>query len=290
MRIEFGKNSIEFYEKVYPFLEKREIENNLFFIVLENVKKKFETNEQINGLLSFVEDEGEIQVVAICTPPRDLLISHATDLKYIKYLAEKLNEKGLNFPGVLAMKNIANLFAKKWKELKKVKVELIRGERIYELRKVNEKLLGDKEFVVGVKKYENLILKWTEAMLIEAEGPTINEEIIENTLNLMKSEIGEKKSNFYLLLDDNEPVSMARKARETPKGVAINMVYTPPEFRRRGYATECVAKLSKLLLDDKYDYCCLFTDLSNPTSNKIYQQIGYKPIVDLAHYKFLQDD
>ncbi|MHA1110922.1 MAG: GNAT family N-acetyltransferase [Promethearchaeota archaeon] len=58
-----------------------------------------------------------------------------------------------------------------------------------------------------------------------------------------------------------------------------------PELRKKGYATECVAKLSKKLLED-YEYCVLFTDLGNPTSNSIYQKIGYKPVMDVDLYKF----
>ena len=67
---------------------------------------------------------------------------------------------------------------------------------------------------------------------------------------------------------------------------AVNAVYTPPEQRRRGYATAAVAVLSQRLLDTGYQFCCLFTDLSNPTSNTIYQRIGYRPLCDYNEYIF----
>jgi hypothetical protein len=62
------------------------------------------------------------------------------------------------------------------------------------------------------------------------------------------------------------------------------MVYTPPELRRRGYASHCVAELSRALLAEGYDFCALFTDLANPTSNHIYQEIGYRPVCDYDSY------
>ncbi|NVM19316.1 MAG: hypothetical protein HWN80_16540 [Candidatus Lokiarchaeota archaeon] len=62
---------------------------------------------------------------------------------------------------------------------------------------------------------------------------------------------------------------------------------TPPSLRRIGYTTECVAILSKLLLEEGNKYCFLFTDFSNSTSNSIYQKIGYRPVIDENHYKFL---
>lgn len=78
--------------------------------------------------------------------------------------------------------------------------------------------------------------------------------------------------------DDGDPRCMVAAARSTPNGTCINAVYTPPRFRRRGYATVAVATLSRQLLDAGSAFCCLYTDLANPTSNSIYRRIGYEPI------------
>ncbi len=66
----------------------------------------------------------------------------------------------------------------------------------------------------------------------------------------------------------------------TPNGCAINLVYTPPPLRLLGYASNCVATLSQKMLDDGKSFCTLYTDLSNPTSNKIYRQVGYRLIAE----------
>jgi uncharacterized protein len=50
-----------------------------------------------------------------------------------------------------------------------------------------------------------------------------------------------------------------------------------------------VAALSRQLLASGYDYCALFTDLANPTSNDIYYQIGYRPVADFDEYRFVGD-
>ena len=44
------------------------------------------------------------------------------------------------------------------------------------------------------------------------------------------------------------------------------------------------------LLDEGFARCCLYTDLANPTSNKIYQAIGYRPVGDAAEYPFRPAD
>jgi predicted GNAT family acetyltransferase len=70
-------------------------------------------------------------------------------------------------------------------------------------------------------------------------------------------------------------------------GVArIAPVYTPPEHRNRGYATTLVASLSRQLLTEGATCCTLFTDLANPTSNKIYAEVGYRRIADWEEHAF----
>jgi predicted GNAT family acetyltransferase len=67
----------------------------------------------------------------------------------------------------------------------------------------------------------------------------------------------------------------------------IGPVYTPPEHRRRGYGSVLTADLSRRLLAEGRAYCFLYTDLANPTSNRIYQAIGYERVCDSAMYEFV---
>jgi GNAT superfamily N-acetyltransferase len=64
----------------------------------------------------------------------------------------------------------------------------------------------------------------------------------------------------------------------------IGPVYTPREHRGRGIASRAVAEVSRLLRDSG-ERACLFTDQANPTSNKIYEAIGYRPVVDMANLR-----
>jgi GNAT superfamily N-acetyltransferase len=64
----------------------------------------------------------------------------------------------------------------------------------------------------------------------------------------------------------------------------VGPVYTPREHRGRGYASVTVAAVSRQLLADGARVC-LFTDQANPTSNRIYQALGYEPVVDMANFR-----
>jgi predicted GNAT family acetyltransferase len=85
---------------------------------------------------------------------------------------------------------------------------------------------------------------------------------------------------------DGEPVSLAARRRQLPHGASVGPVYTPPAMRGHGYATACVAALSQAILDAGAHFCTLFTNLANPTTNRIYQRIGYQPLCDFGEYSF----
>ncbi|WP_054710314.1 GNAT family N-acetyltransferase [Bacillus sp. JCM 19041] len=96
-----------------------------------------------------------------------------------------------------------------------------------------------------------------------------------------------QKNGLYLYEIEGKAVSMANTTRPINKSITVNLVYTPSDRREKGYASDCVAALSQLCLDQGYDSVLLYTDLSNPTSNHIYQQIGFKPVADSISLKLI---
>lgn len=90
---------------------------------------------------------------------------------------------------------------------------------------------------------------------------------------------------------NGRPVSMASYGGPTPNGIRVFAVYTPPTWRGRGYATACVIALTQRLLDGSRRFCFLFTDLANPTSNALYERVGYRPVADMESrtFEFLAD-
>ena len=83
------------------------------------------------------------------------------------------------------------------------------------------------------------------------------------------------------------PVSLAGFGSRTPNGIRVGPVYTPPERRGNGYASALVGRMTAALLEAGHRFCFLFTDLANPTSNGIYQRIGYEAVTDVDQYAFV---
>jgi uncharacterized protein len=90
----------------------------------------------------------------------------------------------------------------------------------------------------------------------------------------------------FVLWEDEQPVSVAGWGSPTPSGIRIGPVYTPPAARRRGYGGAVTAAVSSEQLARGRQFCFLYTDLANPTSNKIYVEIGYEPVCDAVDYAF----
>jgi GNAT superfamily N-acetyltransferase len=80
------------------------------------------------------------------------------------------------------------------------------------------------------------------------------------------------------------PVHVTAASQPTYGVSRIGPVYTPREHRGRGIASTAVAQVSRLLRDSG-EQACLFTDQANPTSNKIYEAIGYRRVVDMANLR-----
>ncbi|UCE14254.1 MAG: GNAT family N-acetyltransferase [Candidatus Heimdallarchaeota archaeon] len=284
MDVKFYSDVVNFSELCYSFLAKHEAKNNLLFGILNTLKRNIHAYGSLERprLITITKDE-EIKLISIRTPPYNQLLSYTDDLESISVLVDTLSTKEENIPGVLGFKEGAWKFARAWASEHKKSVVLNMHERIYQLKSINPQTLGDNTFEEAKQSHTKVLIEWMKEFIIEAMPHKSQEDII-NSQRRMKEAI--TRGEVFILRVNDQIVSMAKKAGSTPNGRTINAVYTPPSFRRRGYATEVVAKLCQNILDEGKKYCYLFTNLANPTSNSIYMQIGFKPVIDVDELLF----
>jgi len=122
-------------------------------------------------------------------------------------------------------------------------------------------------------------LRWLRAFQAEVGVPATDVE------RWARSQIDGGRLWFW---EDDEGSRVSVAARTAPAaGVArLAPVYTPPEHRRRGYGAAVTVACTADALDCGAEHVVLFTDLANPTSNAIYQQIGYRPLSDRRVVRF----
>lgn len=281
MKIKRFSNADNFLNKAEAYLRNSEIENNIILGVCTNLKNRKELDK--NNYFAVVEEEEKILLAAMMTPPNNLTMyteeKNFNDI--VETIIDNLIDEKWAVNGIVTSNELSRTFADLWTSKTGGKIKKGMNMRIYELREV---IHPDNNSGILRKATVNdldLVKQWTYEM---------SAAIGENSSREHCDELAEKKVNdeyVYLWENEDKFVSMAAKARPTEKGVVVNLVYTPEKFRNKGYASSCVAALSQYLLDSGYEYCSLFTDLSNPTSNSIYMKIGYKPVCDMEEYKFV---
>ena len=88
--------------------------------------------------------------------------------------------------------------------------------------------------------------------------------------------------SYWVWVDDGRPVNLTVASAPAYGVSGIGPVFTPKEHRGHGYASAAVAVVSQRLLDEGARVC-LFTDQANPTSNRIYQRLGFQRVTDTAN-------
>ena len=270
----------DFLREVRAYLEKEEVVNGLMLgLAIRLVDEPLAYGNA--PYFAAVTDERRPVLAALMTPPHNLILYSDQESvpEALELVARDLTERQWPVAGTVGLVRLAEMFSNLWTRQTGITDQPGMSQRIYMLRQVIHPPYSPGRLRLAAEGDANLVIKWMDAFWQEAvpSGPrfspdTLYQRIVQQTI---------------FLWDHDGPVSIALKTRPTPHGFCISGVYTPPQLRRRGYATSCVAALSQRLLDAGFEYCTLFTDLSNPTSNDIYQQIGYRPVCDFGEIKFI---
>ena len=278
--------SLVTYESGADFLAATELEfqreeaiNNVIYGVARMVAA-YPQYQATPPYLAAVQEGDRLACAALMTPPHHLLLyaeqpaSAAFDL-----LIDNLRQNRWPVAGVTARAELARQFAARWQQRTDEAYSVDVDMRVFELRAVEWPTLPPGGCRVADVADLPLVLQWycdftREALPNDSVLPT--EEGVKRTID---------QGNVYLW-DDGGPVALAARGRRLPHGSSVGPVYTPPAKRGRGYASACVATLSQAILDGGAQFCTLFTDLANPTSNRIYQRLGYRPLCDFTEFSF----
>ena len=264
------------------YLELHESENNLPIGLAHMLAKNpLYYGSELPLLLSILERGSAVGVV-VMTPPRRIVLSkietglEVAMVELIRFL------RGIDapIPGVVGPAAEAQAFSDCWAQtVPGVTSGVTTRLRVFEVRKVADVPLSAGKLRLARMEDHHLMARWIAALL-EAIGAPVD--------------FGRAKSSAEQYINDRQlyiwdrggPISIAKMSRPTRNGITIGMVYTPCEHRNKGYATSCVFALTEQLLSDRYSFCSLYADLSNPTSNSIYMRIGYVPLGDALAIDF----
>jgi predicted GNAT family acetyltransferase len=262
-------------------LEAHESENNLLLgLAYALAKDPLCYGSELPLLLSVLE-QGSAIGTAVMTPPRRIILSKFVANGAIAHLVRHLFATEASIPGVVGPASAAQAFAACWAEA----VPSAAPKKTMRLRVFEARTVADVPLAAGMLRLASmddhpLMAQWMDAFSQEALGEPAD---LDGAKKSAARFIADKQLYIW---DRNGPVSIAKTTRPMRNGISVTAVYTPPEQRNKGYATACVASLTKKLLSKRYSFCSLFADQSNPISNSIYEKIGYVPLGDALEIDF----
>jgi len=225
----------------------------------------------------WMEDpDGRPVAAAIHTPPRPPHLA-AQHPEAGVALADHLAESGRPVCGIGGMRLVAEAFANRWAQLRPCRVPTIMDQGVYEATTVSAPTGVPGSHRTSTASDVRLLNEWARGFIAHTHQPLpAGEDIITDKI------VG---GAMWLWEQEGEPVSMAYASPPAGGVSRVSWVYTPPEHRRHGYASAVVAAVTRAQLEVG-NRCMLYTDLANPTSNGIYQAIGYRRIGDAVILAF----
>jgi predicted GNAT family acetyltransferase len=274
MKVRRYVNAVEFLERVQDFLEEDEAANSLPLGILLRLAQRPQPSEgEERPFFALAEEQGHVPFVMLMTPPHNMIVHGGG-----KHLDAAINaaipfllRENVFLPGVIGPPEVATRFASLWGQSTGCTVTVQMEQMLYRLDRVNEIALSPGELIRATEEHIDLAADW---MIAFSE---VTPDRLSRGDAQKRAEEAIAASRLYLWRDE-VPVSKAWKTRPTRNGIVVSGVYTPLASRNCGYATSCVASLSRLLLEEGYRFCTLYADLSNPISNHVYKKIGYRPI------------
>ena len=271
------EDAATFGKAFIPFLEANEAETS---VVLGRLASSLDTWRAPEYLFLGVLI-GEQPSGCAFFSSRDGLLTRGT-IGSIRQIVEKVAESGLRIPAIMGPADSVGVFTNLWCEISDCSISATMHQRLYELRSVTPVQVSRGLMRLATAEDTELLTKWTmefssEALSSRATSDESARKNVETKIDLHR---------IFVWEDAGSTVAMASISRPTRRTYSVNAVYTPAVFRGRGYATSLVSGVSQHVLDGGKEAAILYTDLSNPTSNSIYQKIGYRPICESQNNMF----
>ena len=265
-----------------PYLLEHEVEHCLLLGLLPTLLAGFAAD----AYLAVVHTAGGAPaLVALQTPPHRMILSRVAAGHDLDEVLAQLLAAAPRAMGVIGAVDPAAAYARAWSAAHAITARRTQAERVYQCTAVVPPKAVPGSMLRAATHDRELLVAWRLAFMVEA-SPTDPRLSLEGASAAVDRDMVAADGGLWLWWDAGRAVSLAGVRGPTRNGIRIGPVYTPPEQRGRGYASALTAALTQHLLASGRAHVTLFTDLANPTSNGIYQAIGYRAVADQDVYDF----
>jgi predicted GNAT family acetyltransferase len=259
------------------FLRAAPAANSVVLTTVEALRARGDADAE--PLFAWWRSPGEaVGGAAMHTPPHPLHVTAMAPGAAVA-LAETLATRGRALPGVNGNAAATGVFATAWTGRTGASARVFRRMRLHRLEALVEPDPPPPgNATVAGPEHRDLLIAWYEAFGREIDEPARD----------LAAAVDDRLSHggARLWLAAGEPVSLAGTTRPVAGALRVAPVYTPPEHRGRGYAAGVTAAATRAALDAGVGQVLLYTDLANPTSNRLYARLGYRPVEDSVMFVF----
>ena len=233
-------------------------------------------------IMGTLHDNGELVGVALRTPPWPVIVSGLpTDPELLESFLTQWLEADPDLPGVSGPVENAHAVADAWTKRTGGTTNVTLASRLFRLGELAPPTTTGCAREATVDDTD-LLISWRRDFAIEALGFERSGDDGPAEIR-RRFEIGD---SVILWEDGGKPVAWANASKPIGGMSRVGPVYTPPEHREHGYGSAVTAAASQHAVDAGAKDVILFTDLTNPVSNSIYQKIGYRPVYDSTELEF----
>ena len=222
-------------------------------------------------------DGGDVVGIAFLSPVGFFVTITPMPVAVVDALVSAVAGDGVAVAGVTGEAASAARFAGQWTEIRGTAAVPDMGMRIYAMAELIAPDGAVGELRPASVDDAGLVLEWIDGVHRDTgEGSVVDEATHRERI---------ASGAYRVWCVDGSPVSMCARTPTLEGATRVYAVYTPPELRGRGYAAAGVAGLSAEILAERATPM-LYTDLGNPTSNKVYRRIGYRAVAENLRYSF----
>jgi GNAT superfamily N-acetyltransferase len=278
VRIHRFSSAADFLALAEPALVGAEVENNLILGLAYALAKH---GPAVSGLAPYfaaaTDEAGNVVMCAFRTLPGKVGVTRALHSDALRPMADDVWCACPDATSVIGPRPTVDAFVRELASVSGMDAALHTNQRLYQLSAVVPPVHSVPGYLRTARADDaDRLAEWASAFFAAIREPGGASGFVRSHLD----------DGSLVVWDDEGMAAMAAAAGRTKHAARIGFVYTPPERRRRGYASALVAALSQQLLDEGRSHCCLYTDLANPTSNAIYKRLGYTPLCDIGRYVF----
>jgi predicted GNAT family acetyltransferase len=263
----------EFLAAAGDFLRSQRVRNTVLLTSSETLRVQGpEMYGPVPPLFGWWCDGDEVTGAFLESPPYPMLLSHLPR-EALEPLADALVGRERRVAGVNSVAGDTEVFATAWQDRTGATVVPHWRQRLFRLAGLvapDPSPAG--HAVIARAEHRELLIQWCAAFSEEIGEPARNiDRLVDDRLEYGGLTVWEV---------DRLPVAIAGRTRKVAEMARVGPVYTPPDQRGQGFGSAVTAAVSQSALDAGAEEVLLFADLANPTSNRIYQRLGYRGVED----------